>query len=166
MHALFPTEKVFRLCRELDVRISVQQGLSYAFGDSMIKCWGPERAAFASPHRTWLDRGFAIAGGSDVIPYNPFVSMWSTVTRQTKAAGVLGAEQGATRAEALRMYTVNPPLLTFEERLKGSLEVGKLADMVVVSDDPLSCPESEMPTIRALCTLVGGNVVHGQLDDL
>ena len=166
MHALFPTEKVFRMCREMDVQISVQQGLSYAFGDSMLRCWGAERAAYASPHRAWLDRGFRIAGGSDVIPYNPFVSIWSTVTRETKAAGVLGREQAATRSEALRMYTANPPLLTFEEQVKGSLEVGKLADLVVVSADPLVCPESEIKSIRPLCTLFGGEVVHGQLEDL
>jgi hypothetical protein len=140
MHALFPTEKVLEACQRMGIHISVQQGLSYAFGDSMVKCWGPQRAAFATPHRLYLDRGFRLAGGSDVVPFNPLVSMWSTVTRETRAAGVLGREQGATRAEALAMYSLNPSYLTFEEGLKGSITPGKLADLVVLSDDPLTCP--------------------------
>jgi predicted amidohydrolase YtcJ len=165
MHALFPTEKVLEACRRMDVHISVQQGLSYAFGDSMVKCWGQRRAAFATPHRVYLDRGFRLAGGSDVVPFNPLVSMWSTITRETRAAGVLGREQGATRAEALRMYSINPSYLTFEEHVKGSIEPGKLADLVVLSDDPLTCPEPAIKDLQILATILGGNLVHGQLED-
>jgi predicted amidohydrolase YtcJ len=166
MHALFPTETVFRLCRALEVEVSVQQGLSYAFGDSMIRCWGPERAAYASPFRTWIDRGFRLAGGSDVIPFNPLVSIWSSITRQTRAAGVLGREQAANRQEALEMYTANPPYLTFEEKRKGTLEHGKLADLVVLSEDPMRCAEDEIKELHVLATVLGGQVVYGQLEDL
>jgi hypothetical protein len=166
MHALFPTDQVFRSCRELGVQVSVQQGLSYVNGDSMIKCWGPERAAYASPFRAWIDRGFRLAGGSDVLPFDPLVSIWSTVTRQTRSAGVLGREQAATRQEALRMFTANPPYLTFEEDRKGTLERGKLADLVVLSDDPLRCAEAEIKDVQVLATVLGGQVVHGQLEDL
>lgn len=166
IHALFPTERVFRLCRELQVQLSVQHGLSYAYGEAMVKQWGPERAAYASPFRAWIDRGFRLAGGSDVIPYDPLVSLWSTSTRMTKTAGVLGREQAATRQEALQMYTANPPYLTFEEDRKGTLEPGKLADLVVLSDDLLRCADAELTQIQRLATMVGGQVVHGQLEDL
>ncbi|MHB8618871.1 MAG: amidohydrolase [Chloroflexota bacterium] len=166
MHALFPTEKAFRLCHEMDVLVSVQQGLSYAFGDSMVQCWGEQRAAYATPFRSWIDRGFRLAGGSDVVPFNPFVSIWSSVTRQTKAAGVLGREQAASRREAIEMFTLNPAYLTFEEHDKGSIERGKLADMVLLSDDPLTCPEPEIKDIQPLATILGGHVVHGQLESL
>ena len=64
------------------------------------------------------------------------------------------------------MYTVNPPFLTFEEERKGSLERGKLADLVVLSDNPLRCPIETVKRIRPLATLVGGDVVYGQLEDL
>ncbi len=166
MHALFPTERVLEACQRMGIHISVQQGLSYAFGDSMVKCWGPRRAAFATPHRVYLDRGFRLAGGSDVVPFNPLVSMWSTITRETKAAGVLGREQGATRREALEMYSINPSYLTFEEYDKGSITPGKLADLVVLSDDPLTCPEPAIKDVQVLATILGGDVVHGQLEDL
>jgi predicted amidohydrolase YtcJ len=147
-------------------RSRCNRGLSYAYGDSMIKCWGPERAAYASPFRTWMDRGFRLAGGSDVIPFNPLVSIWSTTTRQTRTAGVLGREQAASRKEAVRMYAANPPYLTFEENDKGTLEPGKLADLVVLSDDPLRCAEAEIRELQVLATVVNGRVVDGQLDDL
>lgn len=166
MHALFPTEKVLEACQRMDICISVQQGLSYAFGDSMVKCWGPRRAAFATPHRDYLDRGFRLAGGSDVVPFNPLVSIWSSITRQTRAAGVLGREQGVTRDEALEMYSINPSYLTFEEHVKGSIEPGKLADLIVLSDDPLTCPEAAIKDLQVLATVLGGNVVYGQLEDL
>ncbi len=166
MHALFPTKRVLEACRRMDIHISVQQGLSYAFGDSMLKCWGAERAAFATPHRLYLDQGFRLAGGSDVVPFSPLVSIWSTVTRETKAAGVLGRSQAASRREALEMYSINPAYLTFEEQIKGSIEPGKLADLVVLSDDPLTCPETDIKDIQVLATVLGGNVVHGQLEDL
>jgi predicted amidohydrolase YtcJ len=166
MHALFPTERVFRLCREMDVQVSVQQGLSYAFGESMLKCWGPERAAYASPFRTWIDRGFRLAGGSDVIPFDPLTSIWSTVTRMTRAAGVLGHEQAATRQEAVAMYTANPPYLTFEEDVKGRLEPGKLADLVVLSEDPLRCEEEAIRNITVVATILEGKLVYGGLDGL
>ena len=101
-----------------------------------------------------------------MIPFDPLVSVWSTVSRETKAAGVLGPEQAATRREALQMYTVNPAFLTFEETTKGSIEAGKLADLVVLSDDPMHCPEPEIRDIRPLATVLGGKVVHGHLQDL
>jgi predicted amidohydrolase YtcJ len=92
--------------------------------------------------------------------------MWSTITRETKAAGVLGREQGASRSEALAMYSMNPTYLTFEEHDKGSINPGKLADLVVLSDDPLTCPEPAIKDVQVLATILGGDVVHGQLEDL
>jgi cytosine/adenosine deaminase-related metal-dependent hydrolase len=68
-----------------------------------------------------------------VIPYNPFWAMYHFITRDTISDGVYGANQRITREEALRMYTINNARLTFEESIKGSLEPGKLADLV----DPL-----------------------------
>ena len=87
MHALFPTDRAIERCRRLGVRVSIQQGFSYAYGETMVKLWGAKRAASATPHRRWLDAGLRPAGGSDVVPFNPFVAWWSTVTRDTKDRG-------------------------------------------------------------------------------
>ena len=70
---------------------------------------------------------------------------------------------GSRRAEALRMATMGNAWLTMEERDKGSLEAGKLADLVVLSDDPLTCPEPRLRDAQVLMTIVGGRVVHDQL---
>ena len=114
----------------------------------------------ASPHREWLDRGLLVAAGSDVVPFDPLLGIWSLVTRGTLAAGVVGPEQRVTREEALRMYTLNGAFLTFEEELKGSIEPGKLADLVVLDGDPLTCPEDEIKDLPVATTAVGGRVVH------
>ncbi|MDQ3174842.1 MAG: amidohydrolase family protein, partial [Acidobacteriota bacterium] len=85
---------------------------------------------------------------------------WMAVTRQTIDGTVLNAEQRITRAEALRMWTLSGAYLSFDEKNKGSIEPGKLADMVVITKDYLSCPIDEIKNIEPLLTVVDGNVVY------
>jgi predicted amidohydrolase YtcJ len=111
-----------------------------------------------------------VAGGSDhmirfdsrtaINPFQPFFGMWMAVTRKTQDGSVLGPDERVTREQALRMWTVNGAWMTFEETQKGSIEPGKLADLVVISKDYLSCPEDEIKDIGALQTVVGGKVVY------
>jgi predicted amidohydrolase YtcJ len=82
------------------------------------------------------------------------------ITRRTRDGATLGADQAITREQALRMWTLNGAWMTFEEKTKGSIEPGKLADMVVVSKDFLHCPVDEIKDIEALLTVVGGQVVY------
>ena len=82
------------------------------------------------------------------------------ITRETIEGTVLNPEQRITRAEALRMWTLNGAYLSFEEKIKGSIEPGKLADMVVITKDYLSCPVDEIKNIDALLTIVDGNVAY------
>jgi hypothetical protein len=122
------------------------------------------------PLRSLIDAGIIVVGGSDHMirldardalnPYHPFFGMWMAVTRRTVDGRVLNPEQRVTREEALRMWTINGAYGTFEESLKGSIEPGKLADMVVISKDYLTCPEEEIRQIEALMTVVGGKVVY------
>src|SRR5438132_7772212 len=149
----------------MGVVISAQQLLVYAFAPTMLTCWGEGRMQHASPHRTWLDYGLVVAAGSDVVPFDPLLGIQSLVTRETLAAGVVGPTERVTRSEALWMYTVAGAYLTFEEHHKGSVEVGKLADLVVLEEDPLRVPEPLIKDINVAATLVGGRVTHsdGQL---
>jgi len=80
-------------------------------------------------------------------------------TRQTISDGVYAAEQRITRQEALRLFTINNAYLTFEENVKGSLEPGKLADLVVLSDDIMTCPVDKILDLTVLMTMVNGKVV-------
>ena len=75
------------------------------------------------------------------------------------SGGVLGADQKITRREALQVETINNAYLTFEEKTKGSIEVGKLADLVVLPEDILTCPDKHIEEMKVSMTMVGGRVV-------
>jgi predicted amidohydrolase YtcJ len=158
IHAVFASPAALARARELGVVVSAQQLLVYAFAATMLTCWGEERMQHVSPHRAWLDAGLVVAAGSDVVPFDPLLGIWSFVTRQTRAAGVIGLAERVSRAEALRMYTLNAAYLTFEEELKGSLEPGKLADLVILDGDPLTCATDEIAGLSVATTVVGGRV--------
>jgi predicted amidohydrolase YtcJ len=72
----------------------------------------------------------------------------------------MGTEQKVTREEAIRMYTVNGAYLTFEEDLKGNLEPGKLADIVIIDRDIMSCPEDDIKDTKVLRTILGGKTIY------
>ncbi len=150
--------------KALGVALAVQDHL-YLAGPSLVAYWGPSRAALTTPVRTYLDAGLPVSSGTDapVVPYPPLWTLYHFVTRDTLSGGVLGADQRISRLEALRMATTGNAWLMMEERDKGSLESGKLADIVVLSDDPLTCPEPRLRDAEVLMTIVGGRVVHDRL---
>ena len=147
--------------KKLDIVISAQDHL-YLAGPSLVNYWGPARAARTTPMRVFLDQGFVVAGGTDsaVVPYPPLWVIYHFVTRDTISGGVLGADQKITRKEALQVETINNAYLTFEEKVKGSIEPGKLADLVVLPEDILACGEKHMEGMRVSMTMVGGTVVY------
>jgi predicted amidohydrolase YtcJ len=147
--------------KALGVAMAVQDHL-YLAGPSLVRYWGPARAGLTTPARMYLDAGLPVSSGTDapVVPYPPLWTLYHFVTRDTIAGGVLGADQRVTPEEALRMATIGNAWLMMEEREKGSIEVGKLADLVVLSDDPLTAPSPRVRDATVLMTLVGGTIVH------
>jgi predicted amidohydrolase YtcJ len=147
--------------RALGVAISAQHHL-YLAGPSLVKYWGAGRAAITTPVKLYLDAGLPVSSGSDapVVPYPPLWTLYHFVTRDTITGGILGADQRVSRQQALRMATINNAYLTMEERRKGSLEPGKLADLVMLDVDPLTCSDTELRDARVLMTMVGGRIVH------
>jgi predicted amidohydrolase YtcJ len=91
---------------------------------------------------------------------NPFFSMWAMVTRKTRSGELLAPQQAITPAEAIRIYTMYGAYSGFEEKMKGSIEKGKLADLIVVSDDPLTVPPDKLKDITVKLTIVDGKVVQ------
>ena len=160
-HGFIPDADQFPRMKALDLVISAQDHL-YLAGPSLVKYCGAKRAAWTTPVRTYLDRGFVVAGGTDtaVVPYPPLWVIYHFVTRDTISGGVLGADQKITRQEALKIETINNAFLTFEERSKGSIEIGKLADLVVLPEDILTCPEKDIERMRISMTMVGGRIVY------
>jgi predicted amidohydrolase YtcJ len=122
---------------------------------------GEERAETgAYMWRSLLDSGAVIAGGTDapVEAVDPFASLHAAVTRQLSNGTIFYPEQSMTREEALRARTLDAAYAAFEEDVKGSLEVGKYADVTVLSNDFYEMPADEIPDLKVLYTIVGGEV--------
>ena len=162
-HGFIPAADQFARIRDLGLLISAQNHL-YVAGPSLEKYWGRERAEWVTPVRTYLDEGIEVSGGTDssVVPYPPLWVIYHFVTRDTISGGVFGPDQAISREEAVRLVTINNAYLTFEEDIKGSIEPGKLADLVVVSEDIMSCPVECILEADVTLTMVGGRIVYEQ----
>ena len=121
---------------------------------------GPENENDIAPLRRLLDAGIHVGLATDNVPTSLFYPIWQTVSRHNMHIDApVGLGQALSREDALRCATIEGAWLTFEENEKGSLEVGKLADMAVLSADPLTCPTDDIKDIVADTTIVGGKVV-------
>ena len=169
-HGNFPNDAAIAKAKKLGVVFDCQPAWHHLDGAALKDVFGPSRTAHFLPLKSLFDAGVVVAGGSDhmirfdsrdaINPYNPFYGMWMAVTRQTADGAVLNPEQRITREQALKMWSINGAYLSFEENIKGSIEPGKLADLVVISKDLLTCPEPEIKQIEALLTVVGGKVTY------
>lgn len=112
--------------------------------------------------RSLLDAGATVSNGTDtpVEDVDPLGSFYASVTRRLADGTPFFAEQCMTREEALRSYTLDAAWAAFEEEIKGSLAPGKLADVVVLSNDLLTCPEEEILSTRVEYTIVGGKIAY------
>jgi predicted amidohydrolase YtcJ len=163
IHAYQPTEQNFETCRRLGITVASQPSFLYYLGESYYENVGHERSEWLKPHRTWIDKGIIVASGTDspVTPYPPFPSLWASIARRTEVKNIqMGTEQSITREEAIRLYTINSAYHTFDETIKGSIEPGKLADMIVLDRDILSCPLDDIRETKVLRTILGGKTVY------
>jgi predicted amidohydrolase YtcJ len=162
-HAFIARADHFPRMKKLGLAVSAQDHL-YLAGPSLVKYWGNERAARTTPMRAFIDAGLPVSIGTDspVVPYPPLWAIYHFVTRNTISGGVLGPDQRITREEAVRASTLGNAWLTFEERIKGSIEPGKLADLVVLSDDIMTCPEKRIEQMDVLMTMVAGRIVFNR----
>jgi len=124
---------------------------------------GPKRAEEgAYVWQKLMKSGAVIANGTDapVEDVDPIPSFYASVSRRVKDGSIFFPDQRMSRMEALRSYTINAAYAGFDEGIKGSLAVGKLADVTVFSKDILTVPEDQIPTARILFTIVGGVVQY------
>jgi predicted amidohydrolase YtcJ len=133
----------------------------YYSGDRYIAQRTAEHLEWLIPVKSLLDAGIVFAASSDcpVVPDNPMPGIYATVTRKTRLEQQIRSEQGISVNEALALYTTNAAYASFEEDTKGSIAPGKLADMVVLSDDPTSIPSEQIKDIKVEMTIIDGEVV-------
>ena len=138
-------------------------------GDSFLRNIGPERMARHTPYRTFLDAGVIMASGSDY-PNNsadPWIGIYQMRTRRHQISGeVHGPEQRIPLLEALKTFTINGAYLTYDDDVRGSLTVGKYADLAILDADLLSVDDEDLLEMgsRVILTMVGGRVVYEQQD--
>jgi predicted amidohydrolase YtcJ len=130
---------------------------AYFHGDKWHE-YGPEKMQSMFAHRSFLDSGIPVAPGSDFPPgpYEPMMALQSMVTRKDKRGRVWGPSQRISLDEALTVCTMHGAYASFDEDIKGSLTPGKLADFVVLEEDPHDVDPDHIVEINVLRTVMGG----------
>lgn len=156
--APLPEETMQKMAR-LKLNVASQPGFLLSLGSYADEALEPEAAARQDPSRSLLDRGIRVSYGSDAGPYGPVAALYAAVTRVGWNGKVHGPEEAVTVKEAITMHTLEPAWFTFDEKTKGSIEPGKVADLVVLSDDPLTIPPERLQDIKIERTVIGGRDV-------
>ncbi|MFO0803499.1 MAG: amidohydrolase [Gemmataceae bacterium] len=169
-HANFPSQHNLERCKKLGVCADVQPAWLWKDGHTLKKVLGEKRIRWFQPYKSWLEYTI-VGGGSDHMlrfdpldstnPWDPWLGIWVAITRRLERGGVLEPGEALTREQALRLYTINNAYLHKEEKEKGSLEAGKLADFILTDRDYLTCPVDEIRSMKVRMTVLGGTVVHG-----
>jgi len=150
---------------ELGVIASVQPYHCIDDGVWAEKRIGPERLKYTYPFKSFLDAGVKLCFGTDwyVAPLNPLLGIYAAVTRRTldgKNPDGWIPEQKITVEDAIKCYTLNSAYASFEEKIKGSIETGKLADLVVLSDDILSIDPVKIKDTEVIMTIFDGKIIY------
>ena len=166
-HIPYATPDQMDRLAKLGVVVSLQDTGYNGGYDAAVRAVGKERAERATPVRDLLDHHLIVCAGSDFggpdaedpHPNNPFKYFYFYVTRKMRDGTLLGPQEKISREEALRLFTTNAAYTTFEEKVKGSIEPGKLADFVILSQDLMTVPDDKILATHALATYVGGHKV-------
>ena len=162
-HAVLNTNSALQRTRDLGVVVSTQPHGIRLLGNELIEMWGEERARRIIPTRTWLDLGVPLSLSSDcpTLPWwQPPLILSAAVTRLSPSNEVIGPDQVLTIEEAMRAYTMGGAYACFEEHVKGSLEPGKFADLVVWRVDPYITTLQDMMKEHPVdLTMIGGKIV-------
>lgn len=173
MHGSFMSEEAIARMKKMGIIADVQGGWLHFDVPALEQVFGYKNMRYFFPLQSYLKAGIVIAGGSDhmighdknraVNAFNPFFNMWMSISRKTREGKLIYPEEKITREQALRMYTNGSAYLHFSEKVLGSLEAGKYADLVVIDKDFMHCPVDEIRHIQPVATVVNGKVVFGTL---
>jgi predicted amidohydrolase YtcJ len=143
-----------------NILIAQQPNFTYTLEGRYAAHLVGERLQTNNALRTPMSRGIFVALGSDILPIGPMVGIYASVTRRGMSGAVYGSGERLSMPETLVGYTHNGAYLTFEEGVKGTLEPGRLADLVVLSEDLLNLDPEKILDVQVDLTVVGGKVVY------
>jgi predicted amidohydrolase YtcJ len=162
VHCGITTPALLERIRRMNVLVDHNPPFPYWIGD-WFRNYGEERVLRSYRGKSYEDAGIVVSGGSDVgvTPLSPWWGVWAAVERKEYLTGeVLAPAERVDVRTALKWYTAGGAYAGFEEKDKGSLAPGRLADFIVLDRDPLSVPASELKDVQVLATAVGGELVH------
>jgi hypothetical protein len=170
-HCNFMSRDAIERMSKLGVVCDIQPAWLYLDARTLNDQFGYDRMRWFQPLKSIFEAGAIAGGGTDhmqkigslrsVNPYNPFLGMWIALTREAKRYdGQMHPEEALSREQVIRFYTINNAYILFLDHVAGSLEAGKLADMIVLDRDLLTCPVDEIKAARVLRTYVGGRLVY------
>jgi len=164
-HCSVCTPSLAKRLASLGIMVVTQPSFIYFNGDRYLKTVPKPNLEHLYPLSTLIKNGVAVAGSSDcpVVPANPILGIYSAVTRKTEAGDFVLPDEQITPLEALKLYTQDAAKATSEESVKGSIEPGKLADLVVLSGDPTKLPVNEIKDIEVEMTILDGEVVWDKM---
>lgn len=160
-HCYVGAEDIFDQVAELSLIPVLQPGMLYTCGENYLQLYG-SRADCLFGNQSLLSRGVKPVFSSDapVIDPNPLIGIYCACLRRDKYGNIIGERQKISRMDAIRMYTINGAFASFEEDKKGSLEPGKLADLVILSDSMMKAPDEELKKIKVKMTMINGKIVY------
>ncbi|MEX0681160.1 MAG: amidohydrolase [Balneolales bacterium] len=170
IHAYFAHQDAADRIRKLGAGVDTQPAWYRMDADALVNALGDDRMQRFIGLDTWNRAGVKITINSDHMmgydantslnPWNPFLTLYTAISRRTTGGEVIGPDQRISREDALRMMTIDAAWFDFSEDRRGSIEAGKLGDLAIISNDLMNCDEEEIADIRSLLTVVGGKIVY------
>lgn len=146
---------------KLKAVIVTQPPFLYYSGERYLSELSADQLKWLYRIKSPIDRGLVVAGSSDcpVVPDNPLVGIYAAATRKAKSGQQILPDECISATQALAMYTTNAAYASFEEDIKGSITPGKLADVIILSNDPVKSPPEQIKDIETEMTIIGGEIV-------
>jgi predicted amidohydrolase YtcJ len=158
---IMPPDATMATMKRDGILIAQQPGFLYNLEDRYKQTLDDWRLAHNNSVATPAHKfGLFVAFGSDNLPINPLVGLYAAITRKGPSGEAHGPEEAVSREEAIRMYTANGPYLSWEEKTKGTIEPGKLADMIVLPFDPLTAAPEAILNGKIDMAFVGGTLAY------
>ncbi len=155
-----PSDATMETMARHGIAITQQPNFTYTLEGRYVENLDGWRLQHNNPLRSPMDHGVTVAISSDILPIGPMVGLYAAVTRKGMTGAVYAEEEAISMEEAIRAYTATGAWLLFEEDVKGSLEPGKYADMIVLSDDLLSIDPEQIMDVQVEQTWLAGRLVY------